>query len=104
MRCIDKICKHRKLNGGDDISDFYFCEICGISVDRGENECLFDKWDNEFVSQDKIGTSRLYGDGTGERIVPPDVQISYGLFDPRHTEKSYPLPGDKYGLSYDYWG
>lgn len=39
-----------------------------------------------------------------ECVVPPDVQISYGLFDPRHTDKSHPLPGDHSGLTYDYWG
>ena len=47
MRCIDKECKHRELNGGDEISDFYFCKKCGISVGRGEDECLIDKWDAE---------------------------------------------------------
>ena len=47
MKCIDKECEYRELNGGDGISDLYFCKGCGISVDRGENECLFDKWDDE---------------------------------------------------------
>ena len=63
---------------------------------------------NISVSQDKTGASRFYGDGSVRRIVfddkDGDVRISYGLFDPRHTEKSYPLPGDKSGLTYDYWG
>ena len=52
MKCIDKECEHRELNGGDEISDFYFCKECGISVDRGEDECLFDKWDAEDMEED----------------------------------------------------
>ena len=47
MKCIDKECECRELNGGDEISDFYFCKECGLSVNRGEDECLFDKWDTE---------------------------------------------------------
>ena len=43
MKCIDKECPYRELNGGDEISDFYFCKECGLSVDRGENECSLDK-------------------------------------------------------------
>ena len=44
MRCLDKECEHRELNGGDDVSDFYYCKYCGITVNRGEDECLVDKW------------------------------------------------------------
>lgn len=44
MRCIDKECNYRELNGGDEISDFYFCKHWGIAVNRGEDECLVDKW------------------------------------------------------------
>lgn len=47
MKCIDKECEYRELNGGDEISDFYFCKECGIDVNRGEDECLFDRWDAE---------------------------------------------------------
>lgn len=47
MKCINKKCEHRELNGGDEISDFYFCKECGIAVDRGEDECLLDKWNKE---------------------------------------------------------
>lgn len=47
MKCINKKCKHRELNGGDEISDFYFCKECGIAVDRGEDECLLDQLDEE---------------------------------------------------------
>jgi hypothetical protein len=44
MKCIDKECQYREWNGGDDISDFYFCKECGVSVERGEEECLLEKW------------------------------------------------------------
>lgn len=47
MKCINKECPYRELNGGDEISDFYFCEKCGLSVDRGEDECLLYKMDIE---------------------------------------------------------
>lgn len=47
MKCIDKECEYKELNGGDEISDFYFCKYCGIAVERGEVECLLDKWDSE---------------------------------------------------------
>ena len=47
MLCLEKECEYRKLNGGDDISDFYFCDIVGVDVDRGNNECLIDKYDKE---------------------------------------------------------
>lgn len=47
MKCIDKECAHREFNGGDDISDFYFCKECGVSVGRGEDECLWDQFNNE---------------------------------------------------------
>ena len=47
MKCIDKECPYRELNGGDEISDFYFCKECGLSVDRGENECSLDKLNME---------------------------------------------------------
>ena len=43
VKCIDKECEYRELNGGDEISDFYFCKACGISVNRGEDECLLDE-------------------------------------------------------------
>lgn len=47
MKCIAKECKYRELNGGDEISDFYFCKLCGITVERGEDECLLDECDEE---------------------------------------------------------
>lgn len=49
MKCIDKKCKYKELNGGDEVSDFYFCKYCGIDVDRGEDECLIDKWNAEYM-------------------------------------------------------
>jgi len=42
MNCCDKKCKYKELNGGDEISDFYFCKYVGITVDRGTEECLLD--------------------------------------------------------------
>ena len=54
MKCIDKECIYRELNGGDEISDFYFCTYCGLSVDRGTDECLFDKWDRESDHYDTL--------------------------------------------------
>ena len=47
MKCIDKKCDSRRLNGGDDISDFYYCKKYGISCERGMDECLEDKWEKE---------------------------------------------------------
>ena len=47
MICIEKECDCRELNGGDGIGDFYFCKCTGIEVDRGNDECLFDKWEKE---------------------------------------------------------
>lgn len=47
MKCIDKECKYRELNGGDDISDYFFCKYTGIEVGIGEDECLLDKWRQE---------------------------------------------------------
>jgi hypothetical protein len=46
-KCCDKECEYRKLNGGDDISDFYFCKLVGIDVDRGNEECLEDELDED---------------------------------------------------------
>ena len=28
MKCIDKKCEYKELNGGDGMSDFYFCKYC----------------------------------------------------------------------------
>lgn len=47
MICTEKECDCRELNGGDDIGDFYFCKCTGIEVGRGNDECLFDKWEKE---------------------------------------------------------
>ena len=47
MKCIDKECKYKILNGGDEISDFYFCKFCGITVERGQEECLIDEFERE---------------------------------------------------------
>jgi hypothetical protein len=44
MICRYKKCKYREFNGGDDISDFYYCKLAGTEVGRGEEECLIDKW------------------------------------------------------------
>lgn len=52
MKCIDKECEFRELNGGDEISDFYFCKECGIDVGRGEGECIIDKWESEDIEDD----------------------------------------------------
>lgn len=38
-----------------------------------------------------------------EPIKPPKEQCSGGLFN-LEGSKSYPLFGDIYGISYDYWG
>ena len=43
MKCKDKECKHKEWNGGDGISDFYFCKEVGVSVERGECECLLEE-------------------------------------------------------------
>lgn len=47
--CINKDCEYRKFNGGDDTSDFYFCEYVGVNVDRGNDECLLDKYRREDI-------------------------------------------------------
>ena len=47
MKCIDKECEYRELNGGDEISDFYYCKYCGITVKRGQKECLIDEFEKE---------------------------------------------------------
>lgn len=47
MKCINKECEYRMLNGGDEISDFYFCKFCGITVERGQEECLIDEFERE---------------------------------------------------------
>ena len=47
MKCIEKECDYRELNGGDEISDFYFCKLCGITTDRGQEECFMDKFEKE---------------------------------------------------------
>ena len=52
MKCIDKECKYRELNGGDEISDFYFCKYCGITVERAQQECLIDKFETKYVAKD----------------------------------------------------
>ena len=52
MKCINKECKHRELNGGDEISDFYFCKYCGITVDRGQQECLIDECEKKYDTKD----------------------------------------------------
>lgn len=52
MKCIDKKCEFRELNGGDESSDFYFCKYCGIDVDRGESECVIDIWESEAIEED----------------------------------------------------
>ena len=54
MKCIDKECPYRELNGGDEISDFYFCTYCGLTVDRGEDECLCDKWGRKLNPYDTL--------------------------------------------------
>lgn len=45
MNCCDKECKYREFNGGDEISDFYYCGLVGIEVNRGEDMCLLDRYD-----------------------------------------------------------
>lgn len=47
MNCCDKNCEYRSFNGGDDISDFYYCKAVGTEVNRGEDICLLDKFDAE---------------------------------------------------------
>lgn len=43
MKCKDIECKYKELNGGDRISNFYFCKAVGVSVGRGECECLLEE-------------------------------------------------------------
>lgn len=47
MKCVDKECEYREFNSGDDISDFYYCKWCGITVERGQEECLIDQFEKE---------------------------------------------------------
>lgn len=47
MKCLDKECEYKELNGGDEISDFYYCKYCGITVERGQQECLIDEFEKE---------------------------------------------------------
>lgn len=47
MKCLEQECEYRVLNGGDDISDFYWCEFVGISINRGNDECIIDEFDKE---------------------------------------------------------
>lgn len=51
MKCIDSECKYRELNGGDDISDFYYCRRYGITVERGQEECLIDQFEKEETNE-----------------------------------------------------
>lgn len=44
MNCCDKECRYREFNGGDEISDFYYCGLVGIEVNRGEDMCLLDRY------------------------------------------------------------
>lgn len=53
MKCFDKECEYRELNGGDEISDFYYCKYYGITVERGQQECLIDEFEKE-NSTDRI--------------------------------------------------
>lgn len=49
--CCDKECNYRVLNGGDEVSDYYWCEYVGISVDRGTDPCLLEKFEREINLQ-----------------------------------------------------
>jgi len=53
MNCYDKQCKYKELNGADEISDFYYCKFVGIAVDRGNEECLIDRFNRE-IDQEAI--------------------------------------------------
>ena len=71
---------------------------------RNLGNLLFDALEWIEVLENKIVSSQSDMVNITKPVVPSDAQISYGLFDPRHTDKSHPLPFDKSGLSYDYWG
>ena len=47
MKCIDKECICREPNGGDKISDYYYCKYVGIEIGDGTDECLLDEYDSE---------------------------------------------------------
>ena len=47
MKCIDRECEYRELNGGDEISDFYYCKWSDVTVNRGQEECLIDQFEKE---------------------------------------------------------
>lgn len=49
MKCLEKECNYRQLNGGDELSDFYYCTCFGMSAERGDIECFVDKYDGEEV-------------------------------------------------------
>lgn len=49
MKCLDKECEYKELNGGDEISDFYYCKYCGITVEQGQQECLMRNWMTELL-------------------------------------------------------
>jgi hypothetical protein len=54
MNCCDKACEYKELNGGDGISDFYFCKYVGITMDSGDKRCLLDKFHDEILEELKI--------------------------------------------------
>ncbi len=57
MKCIDKICDYREFNTRDDVGNFYYCKYVGIEVDRGNDECLLDRFNKENEQSNKINLS-----------------------------------------------
>jgi len=47
MNCCNKQCSYKELNGGDEISDFYYCKYVGVTMDRGNEKCLLDRFERE---------------------------------------------------------
>lgn len=52
VACWEKDCKHRIWNLGDEIGDFYYCELVGTEVGRGLDECLKDRFDREIAEEE----------------------------------------------------
>jgi len=68
MNCYDKKCKYKELNGGDEISDFYFCKYVGITVDRGNEECLIERFERE-IYQEAIEKFKKLKENSNQKLI-----------------------------------
>jgi len=69
MNCCDKQCNYKELNGGDEISDFYFCKYIGVTVDRGNEECLVDRFEREVYQETIKRFKKLKENNKNNKII-----------------------------------